>query len=186
MSSKTLTHAAAARYASAIFELAQEKNCLKKVEADLKLIMLILEENHDFHKFVHSAIFSRKQQIDVLKVLGKKLALENLTTDTLCLMASKRRLFAVKSMAERFEMLASNYRGEVKVAVTSSCKLTKHQENKIRKVFEEQTNTKVILKTNEDPTLIGGMVIKVGSSLIDSSIKSQLINVENKMKEVGI
>ena len=186
MSTRTLTNAAAARYASAIFELAQEKNCLKKVEADLNLVMSILEENPDFQTFVHSAILSRKQQIDVLKVLGNKLALESLTIDTLCLMAAKRRLFAVKSMAERFEMLSSNFRGEVKVAVTSSCKLSEIQATKIKKVLEEQTNIKVMLQINEDPSLIGGLVIRVGSSLIDTSIKSQLINIENKMKEVGI
>ena len=83
-------------------------------------------------------------------------------------------------------MLSSNFRGEVKVAVTSSCKLSENQATKIKKVLEEQTNIKVMLQINEDPSLIGGLVIRVGSSLIDTSIKSQLINIENKMKEVGI
>ena len=186
MSAKTLTHAAAARYASAIFELAQENKCLKKVENDLSLIRSTVEKNNDFQRFVHSAILSRNQQIGALKALGKKLKLEGLTINTLCLMASKRRLFAVKSMVEQFELLLSKFRREVMVAVTSSQKLSKSQENDIRKIFEKHTNTKVILQVDEDSTLIGGLVIKVGSSVIDSSIKSQLINVENKMKEVGI
>ncbi len=186
MSAKTLTNAAAKRYANAIFELAQESNLLKKVEADLGLIKSICDENYDFQRFILSAIFSRQQQIEVLKALGKKLDLESLTVDSLCLMASKRRLFAVKTMIEQFDLLVSNFRGEVKIVVTSSRKLSKSQENEIKDVFEKQTKSKIILQVNEDSTLIGGLVVRVGSSLIDSSIKSQLINVENKMKEVGI
>ena len=91
-----------------------------------------------------------------------------------------------KRQVEHFKRLASDHRGEIKVNVTSASKLSRSQEDKIRNFFEEETKSSIILNIKEDQSLIGGLLIKVGSSLIDSSIRSQLINVENKMKEVGL
>ena len=186
MSAKTLTDSAASRYASAIFELALETKGLDKVESDLDVVANIYESNEDFRKVVKSAIFSREQQVGVIRALGKKVKLSDLTINSICLMAQKRRLFSVESMVEHFKRLASAYRGEIKVNITSASKLSKSQEEEIRNFFEEETKSSVILNIEQDETLIGGLLIKVGSNLIDSSIRSQLINVENKMKEVGL
>ena len=101
-------------------------------------------------------------------------------------MASKRRLFAIEEMAEEFKRLSALRRAELTVHVKSASKLNKKQENKIREIFEKATKNTVILNVMEDEALIGGLVIKVGSSLIDSSIKSQLISLENIMKEVSL
>ena len=186
MSAKTLTDSAASRYASAIFELAIETKSLDKAESDLDLVANIYESNGDFRKVVKSAIFSREQQVGVIKALGKKIKLSDLTIKSLCLMAQKRRLFSIESMVEHFKRLASDHRGEIKVNITSASKLSRSQEDEIRNFFEEETKSSVILNIKQDESLIGGLLIKVGSNLIDSSIRSQLINVENKMKEVGL
>ncbi len=98
MSAKTLTDSAASRYASAIFELAIETKSLDKAESDLDVVANIYESNGDFRKVVKSAIFSREQQVGVIKSLGKKIKLSDLTINSLCLMAQKRRLFSIESM----------------------------------------------------------------------------------------
>ncbi len=186
MTTKTLTDSAASRYASAIFDLSIEEKSLDKTESDLDLVKDIYGSNEDFRKVVKSPIFSREQQVRVIKSLGKKIKLSNLIINSLCLMASKRRLFSIVSMVEQFKRLAASHRGELKVSILSASKLSSSQEEQIRKLFEDETKSSVILDIKEDQSLIGGLLIKVGSTVIDSSIKSQLINVENKMKEVGL
>ena len=186
MSANTLTDGAAARYANALFELSLENDQLSSVESGLDRILEIYRQNADFKKVTKSAIFSRAEQIRALRSVGKKIKTPDLLLSTLCLMASKRRLFAIEEMAEEFKRLSALRRAELTVHVKSASKLNKKQENKIREIFEKATKNTVILNVMEDESLIGGLVIKVGSSLIDSSIKSQLISLENIMKEVSL
>jgi F-type H+-transporting ATPase subunit delta len=175
----------AARYATAIFELAREDKALPKLEKDVDALDGALADSADFRALISSPLYSREDQANAITALAAKMGLTPLTANTLSLMASKRRLFVLPQLVAVLRGLMAEEKGEVTAEVTAATALTKAQADKLAAALKAQIGKDVKLKTAVDDTLIGGLVVKVGSKMIDTSIRSKLAALQNAMKEVG-
>ncbi len=173
------------RYATAIFELANESKKLKPLESDLDALSVLLAENGEFADLINSPVYTREEQGAAVGAIAKTMKLSPAVANALSLMASKRRLFVLPHLISALRGMISEEKGEVTADVTSAKALTKAQSEKLAKVLKGTTGKDVIVNATVDEALIGGLVIKVGSQMIDSSIASKLAALQNSMKEVG-
>ena len=183
--SSSLTAGAAGRYATALFELASQAGSLDQTEADLQALGAALSESKELGDLMRNAIYTREQQGNAMAAIGQKMGLSQLVQNVLGLMASKRRLFAVPELISVFEALMAEHRGEVTAEVTSAHGLSDTQANALIEQIKSATGRDVKLNVSVDESIIGGLIVKVGSKMIDSSIRSRLTNLQNAMKEVG-
>ncbi len=175
----------AKRYATAIFELAQETKSLKSLEADVAALDGALSVSEDLRGLITSPVYTRDQVSNAITALAAKMELSQTVAGALGLMAQKRRLFALPQVLTALRALIAEAKGEVTAEVTSAQPLTKAQEADIAKTLKARVGKEINLKLTVDESLIGGLVIKVGSQMIDSSIRAQLAALKNSMKEVG-
>jgi F-type H+-transporting ATPase subunit delta len=175
----------ASRYATAVFELAKEAKSVPAIEKDLAALEAALADSADLRALISSPVYSRDEQHSALAAVAKKMKLGAITTNTLAVMAAKRRLFAVPALIARVNALIAEERGEVTAEVTAAKSLTKAQQEKLASSLKATVGKDVKIKVAVDETLIGGLIVKVGSKMIDSSIRSKLNNLQNAMKEVG-
>ncbi len=175
----------AARYATAIFELAREDKNLKVLEGDIDALDGALNDSNDFGALINSPIYTRDQQGAAIAALAKKMKLSPTVTNSLRLMASKRRLFVLPQLVQGLRDLLAEEKGEVTAEVTAAKALTKAQQDKLAKSLKATVGKDVKINLAVDESLIGGLVVKVGSKMIDTSIASKLSNLQNAMKEVG-
>ncbi|WP_370400603.1 F0F1 ATP synthase subunit delta [Sulfitobacter sp. JB4-11] len=175
----------AARYASAVFDLAKEAKKVKAIETDLEALSGALNDSEDFRRLISSPVYSRDEQGTAIAALSKKMKLSPTMSNTLALMASKRRLFVLPQLVRQLRDLIAADKGEITAEVTSAKALTKAQSDKLAKSLKSTTGKTVTLQTAVDESLIGGLIVKVGSKMIDTSIRSKLNSLQNAMKEVG-
>ena len=175
----------AARYATAIFELAVEGKKLKVLEGDVNALDTALTDSPDFGALINSPIYTRDQQGAAITAIATKMKLSPIVKNTLGLMASNRRLFVLPHLVVSLRKLIADEKGEVTAEVTSAKALTKAQSDKLAKTLKVSIGKDIVIKSSVDASLIGGLIVKVGSKMIDTSIKSQLGNLQNAMKEVG-
>lgn len=175
----------AQRYATAVFELAKEAKKVKAVETDLNALHDAMSTSDDFRALIHSPIYTRDQQAAAVKALSKKMKLSPIVGNTLSLMASKRRLFVLPQLVQTLRDIIADDKGEVTADVTSAKALTKTQADKLAASLKKTTGKTVTLHQTVDESLIGGLIVKVGSKMIDTSIRSKLNSLQNVMKEVG-
>ena len=183
--SSSLTAGAAGRYATALFDLASEAGTLDQTEADLKALGAALEESPELGNLMRDAIYTRDQQSTSMSAIGDKMGLSQLVKNVIGLMAAKRRLFAVPELIRVFEALMAEHRGEVTAEVTAARPMSDAQSNALVEQIKSATGREVKLNVAVDESIIGGLIVKVGSKMIDSSIRSRLTNLQNAMKEVG-
>ena len=175
----------AARYATAVFELAKEGKKLKVLETDVDALDAALTESADFRDLIASPLYSRDVQGQAIAAIAKKMKLSPVVTNTLKLMATKRRLFVLPQLVASLRAALADERGEVTAEVTAAKKLTKAQIDKLAKTLKANFGKDVKINMAIDESLIGGLIVKVGSKMIDSSIRSKLSALQNSMKEVG-
>jgi F-type H+-transporting ATPase subunit delta len=175
----------AARYATAIFELAKEDNALAALESDVDSLEAALADSADFRDLISSPIYLRDEQGAAVTAIARKAGLSQIVTNTLALMASKRRLFVLPQLVRGLRDRIAAEKGEVTAEVTAARALTKAQEEKLSKTLKARVGQDVKIKMAVDESLIGGLVVKVGSRMIDTSIRSKLAALQNSMKEVG-
>lgn len=175
----------AARYATAVFDLAKEAKKLPALGKDVDALSAALAESADFTALISSPIYTRDQQARAIAALAEKMGLSEIVTNTLGLMVQKRRLFVLPYLITAIRARIAEEKGEVTAEVVSAKKLTKAQETKLVGALKKAVGKDVILNARVDEGLIGGLVVKVGSRMIDSSIASKLSNLQNAMKEVG-
>ena len=173
------------RYAAAVFELVNEGKGLKALEADIAALDTALTESADFQTLISSPLYSRDEQAAAMTALAQKMKLSPTMANTTALMAQKRRLFVLPALVARLREMIADARGEVTADVVTAKALTKAQEDKLAKTLKAQVGQDVSLKTTVDESLIGGLIVKVGSKMIDTSIRSKLNALQNTMKEVG-
>ena len=183
--SASISSGIAARYATAIFDLAIEGKKLKALEGDIDALDAALADSTDLGALINSPIYSRDQQGAAITAIATKMKLSPIVKNTLGLMANNRRLFVLPQLVAVLRDLIADEKGEVTAEVTSAKKLTKVQSDKLAKTLQGSVGKTVIIKAAVDESLIGGLIVKVGSKMIDTSIKSQLGNLQNAMKEVG-
>ncbi len=183
--SSSLTSGVAGRYATALFEIAVDEKSLPAVEADLDKLSEVLTENSDVQDLISSPIYSRAESRDSILAIAKALGVGALVSNTLGVMADKRRLFALPAVIETVKSLAADSRGEITAEVTAAKKMTKAQQDKLAKALKASSGKDVKIDMSVDENLIGGLIVKIGSKMIDTSISSKLSNLQNVMKEVG-
>lgn len=175
----------AARYATALFDLSKEANGLKALEGDVDALDAALAASADLRELISSPIYSREDQGNAIAAIAAKAGLSALTANTLALMAGKRRLFVLPQLVADLRARIADEKGEVTAEVTAASALTKDQTEKLAATLKARVGKDVNVKLAVDESLIGGLVVKLGSTMIDTSIKSKLAALQNAMKEVG-
>ncbi len=175
----------AQRYATAVYDLAKDAKKVKALEADLDGLQEALTGSDDFRALIHSPIYTRDEQGAAIAALAKKMKLSPIMSNTLALMAQKRRLFVLPQLVKTLRDVIAEDKGEVMAEVTSAKALTKAQSDKLAASLKKTTGKTVTLQATVDESLIGGLVVKVGSKMIDTSIRSKLNSLQNVMKEAG-
>ncbi len=175
----------ASRYATAVFDLAHEGKAIKALESDVAALDAAIGESADLRTLLTSPLYSREEQSDAIVAVAKKMKLSDMTSNVLALLAAKRRLFVLPHLIAVLQDMLSEARGEVTAEVTSAKKLTKAQADKLAATLKAQVGKSVTIKETVDESIIGGLIVKVGSKMIDTSIASKLNALQNTMKEVG-
>ena len=175
----------AERYATAIFEIAKESKSLPKLESNIDDLAAALEDSAELREVIASPILSRADHGKVMAALAKQMKLEPAMANGLAVMAGKRRLFVLPQLLQQLTELIAEDKGEVTADVTSAKALTKAQSEKLAKTLKARVGKDVKINAAVDESLIGGLVVKVGSKMIDTSIRSRLDSLQNAMKEVG-
>jgi F-type H+-transporting ATPase subunit delta len=175
----------AGRYATALFELALEAKALDQVAADLNRFGEALDAFEDLVRLVKSPVFSAEEQGRALAAILQELKIEGLTRNFLLLVAKNRRLFATPDMIHAFRAMLARHRGEMGASVIAATKLTETQVTALKQALTAALGKNVMLEERVDPTLLGGLVVKVGSRMVDSSLRTRLNSLKVAMKEVG-
>lgn len=175
----------AARYATAVFELAKEEQSLPALETDLDALEAAMADSADLRDLIASPIYGRDESQSAVTAIAAKMGLGATVSNVLALMASNRRLFVLPQLLSGLRQLIAEERGEVTAEVTSAKALTKAQSEKLAATLKAQVGKDVKINAAVDESLIGGLIVKVGSKMIDTSIASKLSNLQNAMKEVG-
>lgn len=172
----------AERYASAFFELAKDEGKLSETEADLDALSNAVGESEDLRRLIQSPAFSAED-----KAAGMKALLEGkanvLTSNFIRLVASKGRLALVQPIITRFKEIAADARGEVAAEVVSAHPLSDEQVSDLKAQIRASVGKDVVLGTRTDPDLLGGLIVKIGSRMIDSSLKTKLARLRARLKE---
>ncbi|MEO9780568.1 MAG: F0F1 ATP synthase subunit delta [Sedimentitalea sp.] len=175
----------AERYATAIFEIAQENQNLDSLETSINDLAAALGESAELRSLIQSPLVSRGEQEGAITAIAAKMGLNEVLAKSLSLMAQKRRLFVVPQLISALRELIAQERDEVTAEVTSAKALTKAQSEKLASTLKERVGKTVTINSTVDESLIGGLIVKVGSKMIDTSIRSKLNSLQNAMKEVG-
>jgi F-type H+-transporting ATPase subunit delta len=175
----------AARYATAVFELAKDASDLKNLESNVEDLGAALDASAELRDVISSPVYSRDDQANVITAVATKMKLMPIVSNTLALMASKRRLFVLPALVAQLRALIAEEKGEVTAEVISAKAMTKTQTDKLAKAIKSRIGKDVKIDATIDESLIGGLVVKVGSQMIDTSIRSKLSSLSNVMKEVG-
>ena len=180
----TITGGVAGRYASALFDLAEEANQVRQVEKDLISLQSLLDESADLKRMVRSPVFSSEEQGRAIAAVAEKAGLAPLIVNFLKVLARNRRLFALNEMIRTFLALAARQRGEINAEVASAHPLTDEQLTALKDTLRASAGKDVRLITKVDATLLGGLIVKMGSRMIDSSLRTKLTSLKTAMKEV--
>jgi F-type H+-transporting ATPase subunit delta len=175
----------AQRYAAALFDLADEQKALDEVAGDLKRLRDMLRESADLRRLVRSPVLSREAQAKAMGALAQAAGLGRLTQNFLGLAARNRRLFAVPEMIEAYLARLAERRGEVTAEVVAASPLDERQRARLDEQLRAAVGAKVAVDVRVDPSLLGGMIVKVGSRMVDASLKSKLHRLQIAMKGVS-
>ena len=182
--SSTDIGAIADRYAAALFELAEQEKALEAVEADLKSVKAMISESRDLQIVLKSPIIGRAEQGAAVTALATKAKWHGLTKNFLGLLARNRRLFALPGVIDAFLARLAAKRGEVTAKITSATALSAAQKKSLTAALKKAMGQDVLLDLEVDPSLLGGMVAKVGSRMIDASLKTKLQQLTLALKGV--
>ena len=174
----------AGRYASALFELASEQRAVADVEKNLVEFQELLDGSPDLQRLIRSPVFSAEDQLKALSAILDRAGIGGLAGNFFRLIAKNRRLFAVPDMIKAFRALSARARGEVEADVTSAFALKDAQVEALKEALRASAGKDVQLNLRVDPGLIGGLIVKLGSRMIDSSLRTKLNTLKVRMKEV--
>lgn len=173
------------RYAGALFELCDSAAKIKAAEKDLDGLEEMLSQSTDFVRLIKSPVFSSDDQVKAIDAILKKSKIGALTANFIRVAAKNRRLFVLPTMIDSFRAMAAESRGEVAGDVTSAQKLTAGQRKELKAALKAKIGKDVTLHEIVDPSILGGLIVKVGSRMIDTSIRTKLNSLKTMMKEVG-
>jgi F-type H+-transporting ATPase subunit delta len=176
----------AGRYARALFELALEAKSVDAVRADIEKFDAMISESTDLHRLVRSPVFGAEEQGRALAAVIAKAGIGGLAANFLKLITANRRLFSVRDMIRDFRKLVAKWKGEVTAEVTAAEKLSDTHIEALKSALKSITGEKAIdLNVKIDPSIIGGLTVKLGSRMVDSSLRTKLNAIKHAMKEAG-
>ena len=172
----------AGRYATALFALAEENKSIDALQASLATLSAALAESDDLRALISSPVLSRDDAGRAIAATAKSLGLDKLSTNMLGVLAANRRLDKIPAVIRAFSTLASSHRGEITAEVTSAHPLDDKQIDALKAQLKKRVGSDVSVSTAVDPSILGGLVVKIGSQMIDSSIKTRLNTLSQAMK----
>jgi F-type H+-transporting ATPase subunit delta len=174
----------AGRYATALFELARDEKKLDAVKADLEAFDALIAGNKDLERLVRSPVFGASEQTKALSAILEKANLSGLAANFLKVVTANRRLFAVREIIRGFKTLMARHRGEVTAQVTVAEALSAANLDALKSAVKSVTGGQDIdFDVRIDPAIIGGLIVKVGSRMVDSSLRTKLNSINFAMKE---
>ena len=180
---KGFSDTSANRYSLALYELASESNTLSKIEENSHAFLKLISNSKDFNNFIKDPTVTRDSLNQVVEKITDNFSLEILFKNFLNFLISKRRFFYVKQILKNFNEICSEKRGELKAEIKSAKNLTEDEINKITQELSNNFKSEIKLNYTHDQSLIGGLVVQIGSTMIDTSIKKKLQQLENRMIE---
>ncbi len=172
----------AGRYATALFELARDEKQLEAVGASLATLRQALADSDDFRELTTSPLVSRDQATSAVAATSKSMRLDPITSNFVGVLAQNRRLAQLPQVIRAFNMLAANHRGETTAEVTSAHPLSDDQVAALRQNLRTRIGRDVAVDLSVDPAILGGLVVKIGSQMIDGSIRTKLNSLAHAMK----
>jgi len=175
----------AGRYARALFELALESNAVNAVQADLQKFDALIAENADLARLVRSPVFSAEEQARALAAVLDKAGIAGLAAKFLNVVIANRRLFATRDIVAAYKGLVAKHKGEVTARLTAAEQINDARLAEIKDTLKSVTGKDVVVDVKIDPEIIGGLIVKLGSRMVDSSLRTKLNSIKHAMKEVG-
>ena len=175
----------AGRYATALFELAVEAGSIDQIKNDLDTFEQLAAANPDLMRLIRSPVFGADEQAKALAAVLQRAGITGLSAQFLKVVAANRRLFAVRQMIRDFRALVANYKGEVTADVTVAERLNDARFTEIKSTLAAVTGTEVQVNVHVDPAIIGGLIVKIGSRMVDSSLRTKLSAIKHAMNEAG-
>ena len=180
---KGFSNTSANRYSLALYELASESNLLIQVEENSSAFLTLISNNEEFDNLIKDPTANQDILINIINRISKNFKLEILFKNFVSFLITKRRFFYIEKILRSFIEICSEKRGELKAEIKSAKQLTQEEINKITEELSNNFNSKIKLNYKHDQGLIGGLVIQVGSIMVDTSIKNKLQQIENRMVE---
>lgn len=175
----------AERYASSLFTLALEDGAVVEVTTALDQFQGMIDGSSDLQRLIKSPVFSASEQLAAVTAILEKAGISGIAANFVKVAASNRRLFAVPGMIRAFREIAARHRGEVSADVTTARALTSAQEIELKAALKGVTGKDVTINVDVDPSLLGGLIVKLGSRQIDTSLRTKLSTLKLSLKEVG-
>jgi F-type H+-transporting ATPase subunit delta len=175
----------AGRYATALFELARDAKSVDAVRGDLDRFDALIGESADLERLVRSPLFTAEEQSKALAAIMAKAGISGLAAQLLMVLTANRRLFACRDVARAFRTLVARFKGEVTAEVTAAQALNASNLDALKAALKSVTGKDVDLRVKVDPAIIGGLVVKLGSRMVDSSLRTKLNSIKHAMKEAG-
>ena len=175
----------AGRYATALFELAVDEDQLDQVAGDLRGLLGLLEDSDALRRLVKSPVLSREDQMRAMAAILSQADASALTGRFIGLLAERRRLFVLSPVIERFNQMLAARRGEIGAQVITARTLTRKQLDQIRTTLSKVLDGDVVIDAQTDEDMIGGLVVRVGSRMVDASLRSKIQRMQLAMKGVG-
>jgi F-type H+-transporting ATPase subunit delta len=175
----------ARRYAAALFELAEDAGILDAVASDLRTLQSMIDDSADLRLLIRSPVISRDEQGEVMTALAEKADLDDLTRRFVGVVARNRRLFVLPGIIRAFLAQLAAHRGETTAEVVAARKLTEKQAERLGASLKRAVGTDVAMNVRVDPGLLGGLIVRVGSRMIDSSLRTKLLQLRLAMKGIG-
>ena len=173
----------AGRYATALFELALEQKSIDAVKRDLDRFDAMLADSDDLRRLVRSPVFSVEEQAQALSAILQRAGISGLAANFLSLVTHNRRLFAVAQMIKAYRVLVARHKGEMTAQVTVATPLSDANLAALKDALKAVTKQEVQVDVNVDPAVIGGLIVRVGSRMVDSSLRTKLNAIKFAMKE---
>lgn len=175
----------AERYALSLFELAREEGSIDTVETELNAFQGLIEENADFRRLVESPAFTSDEQLAAISAVAEHAGASTLTANFLKVVASNRRLFVLPGIISSFRAKAAEHRGEVDADVVSAHPLSDEQRRELAQTLGAYAGKTVTMRESVDGSILGGLIVKIGSRQIDTSLRTKLNSLKLALKEVG-
>ena len=180
---KGFSNTSAQRYSLALYELSTEANSLDNIEQHSVAILKLIDSSKDFNDLIKDPTENQKNLISIINKISENFKLDNLLKNFMTFLIKKKRFFYIEKILKNFIEICSEKRGEVKAEIQSAKELSNEEINKITEDLAQNFKSKIKLNYKHNKSLIGGLIVKIGSIMVDTSIKNKLQQIENRMIE---